>query len=85
MYEGQRDFGLEMLKRCMQNIVCKWGYTWEFPNTVRGDVDTGQAAFGADYYQNMMLWAVPAALQGKDLTGPAKGDGLIARVLQAGK
>jgi hypothetical protein len=55
------------------------------PNTVRGDADTGQRAFGADYYQNMMLWAVPAALAGQDLTGPLQAGGLVERILQAGE
>ena len=83
MYEGQKDFGLDLLRKCLYNITCKWGYTWEFPNTVRGDVDTGQQAFGADYYQNMMLWAVPAALDGKDIKGPMERGGLVDRVLKA--
>jgi uncharacterized protein (DUF608 family) len=85
MYEGQRDFGLDLLHRCLANITCRWGYTWDMPNTVRGDADTGQRAFGADYYQNMMLWAVPAVLAGQDMTGPIHAGGLVERVLQAGK
>ena len=85
MYEGQKDFGLELLHKCMYNIVCKWGNTWEFPNTIRGDMDTGQQAFGADYYQNMMLWAVPAALDGKDMLRPMKTGGLVDKVLKAAK
>ena len=58
----------------------KWGYVWDAPNLTRGDMDTGQRAFGADYYQNMMLWALPAALRGQDIAGPAQADGLVARV-----
>jgi uncharacterized protein (DUF608 family) len=85
LYEGQHDFGLDLLYRCLHNITCRWGYTWDMPNTVRGDADTGQRAFGADYYQNMMLWGVPAALAGQDLTGPLQAGGLVERVLQAGK
>ena len=50
MYEDQRDFGLELLHKCMKNIVCQWGYTWDAPNTIRGDMDTGQRHFGGDYY-----------------------------------
>jgi hypothetical protein len=84
LYEGQRDFGLDLLYRCLYNITCRWGYTWDMPNTVRGDADTGQRAFGADYYQNMMLWGVPAALAGQDLTGPLQSGGLVERILQAG-
>lgn len=85
MYGGQRDFGLDLLHRCLENIVCRWGYTWDMPNTVRGEADTGQRAFGADYYQNMMLWAVPAALLAQDLAGPTQSGGLIARILEAGQ
>ena len=69
MYEGDRAFGLDLLHRCLANIV-RWGYVWDFPNTTRGDCDTGQRTFGADYYQNMMLWAVPAALRQGDMTAP---------------
>ena len=85
MYNGQQEFGRDLLQRCLHNISCRWGYTWDAPNTVRGDADTGERAFGADYYQNMMLWAVPAALQNQDLTGPMRGDGLVARVVRAGR
>ena len=85
MYGGQRDFGLDLLHRCLENIVCRWGYTWDMPNTVRGEADTGQRAFGADYYQNMMLWAVPAALLAHDLAGPTQSGGLIATILEAGR
>ncbi len=85
MYGGQRDFGLDLLRRCMENIICHWGYTWDMPNTVRGEADSGQRAFGADYYQNMMLWAVPAALLAQDLAGPTQNGGLIARIIEAGQ
>ncbi|MCL5995836.1 MAG: GH116 family glycosyl hydrolase, partial [Chloroflexi bacterium] len=84
MYGGQREFGLDLLRRCQENLV-HWGYIWDAPNTFRGDMDTGQRAFGADYYQNMMLWGVPAALRGEDLSAPAKPGGLVARVLAAGQ
>ncbi len=83
MYNGQQMFGRDLLQRCLYNISCRWGYTWDAPNTVRGDADTGQRAFGADYYQNMMLWAVPAALLNQDLTGPMQANGLVDRIIQA--
>jgi len=82
IYEGKREFGLDLLHRCMENVV-KWGYVWDFPNLMRGDMDSGQRAFGADYYQNMMLWGVPAALEGGDLAKPVK-DGLVRKVIDAG-
>ena len=85
MYEGEKEFGLELLRKCMENIHCQWGYTWDAPNTVRGDKDTGQRHFGADYYQNMMLWFAPAAVAGQDMTGPVKDGGLVNRVMRAAK
>lgn len=85
MYEGEKEFGVELLHRCMQNIVCQWGYTWDAPNTIRGDMDTGQRHFGADYYQNMMLWFVPAALENEDMVGPTRSGGLVQRMIRAAR
>ncbi|MEM8946873.1 MAG: GH116 family glycosyl-hydrolase [Planctomycetota bacterium] len=85
MYEDEREFGVELLHKCMENIVCKWGYTWDAPNTIRGDMDTGQRHFGGDYYQNMMLWFVPAALQNSDMTEPLNHNGLVRRVVRAAR
>jgi non-lysosomal glucosylceramidase len=85
MYEKEPEFGEDLLHRCMDNIVCKWGYTWDAPNTIRGDMDTGQRHFGADYYQNMMLWFVPAAIAGEDMVGPTKQGGLVNRVIHAAR
>lgn len=38
---------------------------------------------GMDYDQNMMLWSLPAAMEGKDLMGPLTLGGLVDRVLKA--
>jgi len=83
IYEGERDFGLELARRHWHNIVCEKGYTWDQPNILRGDADTGDRLYGSDYYQNMMLWALPAALEGKDLHGPVLPGGLVNRILHA--
>ena len=83
MYEGQRDFGVELLRRCLENTTCQWGYAWDAPNTIRGDMDTGQRHFGADYYQNMMLWLVPAAIADEDLAQSVGDKGLVERVIAA--
>ncbi len=85
MYAGERDFGLELARKSWDNLICLQGYTWDMPNIMRGDVDTGERVFGNDYYQDMMLWALPAALAGQDASGPCKPGGLVDRVLEAGK
>ena len=58
-YEGQKDFGLELARKVWNNITCIQGYTWDMPNIMRGDVDTGERTFGNDYYQDMMLGLCP--------------------------
>ncbi len=82
MYHDQQEFGLELARRVWHNIVCMQGYTWDMPNIVRGDVDTGERTFGNDYYQDMMLWSLPAAIMGKDFSAPAKPGGLVDRVIR---
>ena len=63
-------------------LVIERRNSWDSALLFRGD----NAAFlwGADYYQNMMLWCLPAALADQDLTGPCQQGGLVERVIRAG-
>ena len=83
IYNGQQDVGLHILKTCLEGISVKYGYTWTQPNVVSGD--TGKRIYGADYYQNMILWSIPAALQGQDLKQAAGPGSLVDKVLKAAK
>lgn len=83
MYEGDVAFGTELARRVWHNLICQQGYTWDMPNIMRGDVDTGERTFGNDYYQDMMLWALPAAMEQQDLAHPTRPGGLVARVIEA--
>jgi uncharacterized protein (DUF608 family) len=85
MYNGQREFGVELARKVWHNLLCLQGYTWDMPNIMRGDVDTGERTFGNDYYQDMMLWSLPAAMEGQDLSAPVKSGGLVDRVIRAAK
>ncbi|MHB8972442.1 MAG: GH116 family glycosyl-hydrolase [Pirellulaceae bacterium] len=85
MYEGQVPFGTELVRKMWHNIVCLQGYTWDVPNIMRGDVDTGERVFGNDYYQDLMLWSLPAALAGQDFAAPTKPGGLVDRILAAAR
>ena len=82
MYHGQKALGLEIARRNMANIILDQGLGWDMPNLIR--CDTGARTYGADYYQNMVLWGLPAAVAGQDLSGPCQGGGLIERMLTAG-
>ena len=65
----------------MDNIIRVQGLGWDLPNLIR--CDTGARTYGADYYQNMVLWGLPAALAAQDLAGPTKPGGLVHRILKA--
>jgi uncharacterized protein (DUF608 family) len=83
IYAGEREFGLEIARKHWENLCLKQGHAWDLPNMVRGD--TGERVFGTDYYQNMMLWALPAAVNGEDLKTSCQPGGLITRMIEAGK
>jgi uncharacterized protein (DUF608 family) len=82
IYNGETNFGLEQARRCFYNLM-QQGYAWDQPCIV--NAETGERMSGYDYYQNMMLWSMPASLEGKDLRGPCQPGGLVDRVIQAGK
>jgi uncharacterized protein (DUF608 family) len=81
MYEGEVEFGLELCRRCWENIVLRNGMCWDQPNIVRGD--TGEKVYGGDYYQNLMLWSLPAAMEGKGLASVCGAEGLVGRMIRA--
>jgi uncharacterized protein (DUF608 family) len=85
MYEGQPEFGMELARRVWHNLVCRQGYTWDLPNIMRGDLDTGERTFGNDYYQDLMLWSLPAAWAGQTVEAPTRPGGLVDRILRAAR
>ena len=80
MYEGQSELGLELARRCVQALVDS-GSEWNQPNIMRGD--NGLEIFGSHYDQNMMLWGLPAALQGTNIAAFCGPGGLVDRVIRA--
>ncbi|MGH9505068.1 MAG: GH116 family glycosyl hydrolase, partial [Terriglobales bacterium] len=83
IYAGERDFGLELARRCVYSLNIHNLLTWDQPNLLRAD--TGDLLFGSHYVQNMMLWALPAALEGKDIASFCAPGGLVDRVVKAAK
>ena len=81
LYCGRRESGLELVHRHWANLVLEQGHGWDLPNMVRGD--TGERLLGTDYYQNMVLWALPAAVQSVDIANFCAPHGLIDRILCA--
>ncbi|MFH1008289.1 MAG: GH116 family glycosyl-hydrolase [Candidatus Latescibacterota bacterium] len=101
LYEGDRETGLKILEKCMRNLVLQHRHGWDLPNMVAGALafskegegmvvfedgrGEGRRTFGTDYYQNMMLWAAPAAMAGTDLSSPCRPNGLVDRMIKAGR
>ena len=83
LYAGEAEFGLDLLRRHWETLCLQQGHAWDLPNIVRGD--TGARVFGTDYYQNMILWAVPAAIDGEDLAGSVGEGSLVERILAEGE
>jgi len=83
MYSGEVDFGLARAHKHWDNIVCTHGFNWEHVNLLRAEADTGEPAYGSDYYQGMILWAFPAAIEGVNMIVPTQAGGLVNRVLKA--
>jgi uncharacterized protein (DUF608 family) len=83
LYYGQRETGMELARNCLYGITVKHGDTWNQPNIVSGQ--TGKVTYGSDYYQNMMLWSLPAALERKDLRLASGAGGLVDRMITAAK
>ena len=84
MYRGQRDFGLELARRPVEEMVRRgFAYDWSvlFGAAIDGEI---APRIGFDYYQNLILWSLPAALAGEDLNEPCKPGGLVDRVIKAG-
>ena len=82
MYHGERDFGLDLARRTVRALIIGNGGSWNSILLFRGD--NGEFLYGPDYYQNMMLWCLPAALAGESLEGPCQPGGLVDRILKAG-
>jgi uncharacterized protein (DUF608 family) len=85
IYEGQRNFGLELLRKNLSLSYLTWGYMWDGPNCCSAAGDTGEVNYGWDYWFNWSIWNAPAAILNKDITALTQPGGLVHRILEAGK
>ncbi|HET6486713.1 MAG TPA: GH116 family glycosyl hydrolase, partial [Spirochaetia bacterium] len=83
LYEGQREFGLELARRMQVALNQRWGYTWDQPNVLRGD--TGEKTLGSQLLQSMFLWIIPAAVLGKNVAEFCEPGGLVDRMIGAAR
>jgi uncharacterized protein (DUF608 family) len=81
LYAGEDSAGLELARSCVESLNIRNLLTWNQPNLLRAD--NGDLLFGSHYDQNMMLWAMPAAIESKDIASFCAHDGFIDRILRA--
>ena len=82
MQAGRIELGLSLAHRHWRNLFLAQRHPWDLPNMVDGK--TGERLFGTDYSQDMMLWFLPAAIEGHDIETTCSTEGLIGRVVAAG-
>lgn len=80
LYAGHTELGLDLARRCWTNL-CTRGLLWDQPNLL--NAATGEPIYGNDYYQNMIIWALPPALAGRDVASPLEQDGLVNEILRS--
>jgi uncharacterized protein (DUF608 family) len=78
---GEREFGLDLARKHWENLVLRQRHPWDLPNMVDGK--TGQRLFGTDYYQCMMLWALPSVIFNEDLRHACAKGSLVSRIYEA--
>ena len=85
IYEGHKDFGLDLLHKNLETSYLTWGYTWDGTNCCSAGGDTGEVNYGWDYWFNWSIWNAPAALLNKDITALSQPGGLVHKLLEAAK
>jgi len=80
IFAGRPQVG-EALARRTWSVILEQGWSWDIPVVFEGGSRRRQGGF--DYYQNLMLWALPAALAGQDIAAASQPGSLVDRIIQA--
>lgn len=79
-YNGQTETAIEIARRLYESIVLKERRGWDMPNLLDA---SGHVTHGTDFYQNMILWALPLAIASLSIHEACSPGRLIERVLRA--
>lgn len=82
LYQGRRDTGLEIARRLYYAVAVKNASPWDQRCILNGE--TGMPDWGADYYSDLVIWAVPMALAGQSV-GEFVRNGLVKKMVQAAR
>jgi hypothetical protein len=81
LYAGDPETGLKVVKGLMHDIALRLRHPFDLPNMIHCDGTSWRS--GTDYYQDMMLWAVPAAVLGEDLGQLCAPGGFVDGIIRA--
>ena len=79
-YFGKTKAALHIAENLLNAIVLRDHREWDMPNILDA---AGHAIHGTDFYQMMMLWALPLALRGQSLHEACAPGQLIDQVIRA--
>jgi uncharacterized protein (DUF608 family) len=85
IFQGDREFGMNLLRKNLEIIAFKWGYIWDGGCCNSGAGDDGNVSSGWDYFFNWTIWGVLAALAGGDVRVPSSQGGIVAKMINAGR
>ena len=80
MYQGRKDVGLEIARRLYHAMAIKTRSPWNQRCLLSGE--TGLPVWGDDYYSDLVVWAVPMALEGMSVKEFANS-GLVKGMLRS--
>ena len=82
IYEGDREKGLDLMRRTWRRLVIDLGMAWDMPQGLDAD---GNHRIGLEYYHNSMLWSFPAAVLEENLKSFSASGGLVDRIKRAAR
>jgi hypothetical protein len=75
IYHGRKKTGLEISKRIYESIALKHRTPWNIRCLISSK--DGSPVWGDDYYSNMVIWALPIVLSGKNINQFIRDSNLI--------
>lgn len=79
-YNEDRATGMEIAKRLFGSIVFQERRPWDLPNLLDA---SGKAIHGTDFYQNLILWALPLAIGQQSIHEACTAGHIVSQVLEA--
>ena len=83
MYCGEYDLGLSLAETTWRNLIINQGLGWDMTHIVHAQ--DGHKLFGTDYNQMSVIWSLLAAIEGTDVSGPAREGHIVAEILKSCK